>query len=134
VCSAGTYEQNRWSVVAQALAGEFSPYECSAQTRIGGIYTGQYDEGYFLPHIQLPQEIATYAGSQSTNGVLDIYLERIKFGLMTTLFIPRRPHDVHAQQWRAIGLGAGRRPGERWCGQHGVDDLHQRRDSGNGFG
>jgi type IV pilus assembly protein PilY1 len=83
VCSAGTYEQNRWSVVAQALAGEFSPYECSAQTRIGGIYTGQYDEGYFLPHIQLPQEIATYAGSQSTNGVLDIYLERIKFGLMT---------------------------------------------------
>jgi len=83
VCGAGTYEQNRWSVVAQALAGEFSPYECNAQTRIGGIYTGQYDEGYFLPHIQLPQEIAAYAGSQSANGVLDIYLERIKFGLMT---------------------------------------------------
>ena len=83
LCSAGTYEQNRWSVVAQALAGEFSPYECNSDTRIGGIYTGEYDEGYFLPHIQLPQEIATYAGSQSGNGVLDIYLERIKFGLMT---------------------------------------------------
>lgn len=83
VCSAGSYEQNRWSVVAQALTGEFSPYECNSQTRIGGIYTGQYDEGYFLPHIQLPQEIGTYTGSQSGNGVLDIYLERIKFGLMT---------------------------------------------------
>jgi len=83
LCSAGTYEQNRWSVVAQALAGEFSPYECNSDTRIGGIYTGEYDEGYFLPHIQLPQEIPTYAGSQSGNGVLDIYLERIKFGLMT---------------------------------------------------
>ncbi len=83
VCSVGTFEQNRWSVVAQALSGEFSPFECSAQTRIGGIYTGEYDEGYFLPHIQLPQEIATYAGSQNGNGVLDIYLERIKFGLMT---------------------------------------------------
>ncbi len=83
VCSAGTYEQNRWSVVAQALTGEFTPYECNSDIRIGGIYTGQYDEGYFLPHIQLPQEIPAYAGSQSGNGVLDNYLERIKFGLLT---------------------------------------------------
>ena len=83
LCSAGTYEQNRWSVVAQALTGEFSPYQCNSDTRIGGIYSGQYDEGYFLPHIQLPQEIPAYAGTQSGNGVLDTYLERIKFGLMT---------------------------------------------------
>lgn len=83
VCSPGVYEQNRWSVVAQALSGEFSPYECKSDPRVGGIYSGQYDEGYFLPHIQLPQEIATYGGTQNTNGVLDIYLERIKFGLMT---------------------------------------------------
>ncbi|MDH3817283.1 MAG: hypothetical protein OES21_01640, partial [Myxococcales bacterium] len=73
----------RWSVVAQALTGEFSPYECNSETRIGGIYAGEYDEGYFLPHIQLPQELAAYTGSQGGNGVLDIYLERIKFGLMT---------------------------------------------------
>ncbi len=83
VCSAPTFEQNRWSVVAQALTGEFIPYECNSDTRIGGIYAGEYDEGYFLPHIQLPQEIPTYAGSQSSNGVLDVYVERIKFGLMT---------------------------------------------------
>ncbi|MGB3051238.1 MAG: hypothetical protein WBB42_09585 [Polyangiales bacterium] len=83
VCGAGTFEENRWSVVAQALTGEFTPYECNADLRIGGIYTGQYDEGYFLPHIQLPQEIPAYAGSQSANGVLDTYIERIKFGLMT---------------------------------------------------
>ena len=83
VCSPGAYEENRWSVVAQALTGEFTPYECNSDTRIGGIYAGEYDEGYFLPHIQLPQEIPAYAGSQGGNGVLDIYLERIKFGLMT---------------------------------------------------
>jgi len=83
VCGAGTYEQNRWSVVAQALTGEFIPYECNSDIRIGGIYTGEYDEGYFLPHIQLPQEIPAYGGSQSANGVLDTYIERIKFGLMT---------------------------------------------------
>lgn len=82
-CAPGNYEQNRWSIVAQALTGEFSPYECNAETRIGGIYAGQYDEGYFLPHIQLPQEIPTYTGTQSGNGVLDTYLERIKFGIMT---------------------------------------------------
>ena len=83
VCSGVTFEQNRWSVVAQALTGEFSPFECSSENRIGGIYSGQYDEGYFLPHILLPQEIAAYAGSQNGNGILDLYLERIKFGLMT---------------------------------------------------
>jgi type IV pilus assembly protein PilY1 len=83
VCGAGTYEQNRWSVVAQALTGEFIPYECNSDVRIGGIYAGEYDEGYFLPHIQLPQEIPAYGGSQSTNGVLDTYIERIKFALMT---------------------------------------------------
>ena len=38
VCSAGSYEENRWALVAQALSGEFSPYECNADTRIGGIY------------------------------------------------------------------------------------------------
>ena len=83
VCAAGTAEQNRWSVVAQALTGEFTPYECNSDVRIGGIYTGEYDEGYFLPHIQLPQEIPGYTGTQSANGVLDTYIERIKFGLMT---------------------------------------------------
>ena len=83
LCSAGTYEQNRWAIVAQALTGEFSPYECNSDTRIGGIYSGQYDEGYFLPHIQLPQELVAYTGTQSGNGILDTYLERIKFGLMT---------------------------------------------------
>ena len=41
LCSAGTYEQNRWAVVAQALTGEFSPYECNSDTRIGGIYSCQ---------------------------------------------------------------------------------------------
>jgi type IV pilus assembly protein PilY1 len=83
LCSAGSYEENRWALVAQALTGEFSPYECNSDTRIGGIYSGEYDEGYFLPHIQLPQEIGSYTGTQSSNGVLDTYLERIKFGLMT---------------------------------------------------
>ena len=79
----GTDEQNRWSVVAEALTGEFSDFECNSDTRIGGIYVGEYDEGYFLPHIQLPHEISTWAGTQSSNGVLDTYIERIKFGLMT---------------------------------------------------
>ncbi len=83
VCSAPTFEENRWSIVAQALTGEFTPFECTSENRIGGIYAGEYDEGYFLPHVLLPQEIGTYAGSQGGNGVLDVYLERIKFGLMT---------------------------------------------------
>ncbi len=83
VCSSPTFEENRWSVVTQALTGEFTPYECSSENRLGGIYSGEYDEGYFLPHVLLPQELPVYAGTQDGNGILDIYLERIKFGLMT---------------------------------------------------
>lgn len=83
VCSSPTFEQNRWAIVAQALTGEFVPFECSSEVRIGGIYAGQYDEGFPLPHILLPQELGTYTGTQSGNGILDTYLERIKFGLMT---------------------------------------------------
>ncbi|MEM8606802.1 MAG: hypothetical protein AAGF92_06835 [Myxococcota bacterium] len=83
VCSGATFEESRWAVVAQALTGEFVPFECASETRLGGIYAGQYDEGYFLPHILLPQELTVYTGTQSGNGILDTYLERIKFGLMT---------------------------------------------------
>ena len=56
--------------VEELLAGLHEDVEDLARPAagIGGIYTGQYDEGYFLPHIQLPQEIGTYTGAQSGNG------------------------------------------------------------------
>ena len=70
VCSAGTYEQNRWAVVAQALAGEFTPFECNSDTRIGGIYTGQYDEA--LP---LLNEIISSAEERGAQLVLARHLQ-----------------------------------------------------------
>ena len=79
----GALEQNRWAVVLQALTGEWTPFECSPEVRVAAKYIGKYDHGYFLRHFNLPHEIATYAGTQGTNGILDNYLERIKFGLMT---------------------------------------------------
>ncbi|MBW2402682.1 MAG: hypothetical protein JRF42_02485 [Deltaproteobacteria bacterium] len=94
VCSAGTYEQNRWSVVAQALTGEFSPYECNSDTRIGGIYTGQYDEGYFLPHIQLPQEIPAYAGARYLPRAHQVRADDVRLDRHADRQAPTRP-SVH---------------------------------------
>ena len=83
VCSAPTPEQNRWAIVTQALTGEFLPFACASEARTGTTYEGQYDEGYFLDHVLLPHEIGSYNGVQDLNGILDLYKERIKFGLMT---------------------------------------------------
>lgn len=78
----GASEENRWAIVLQALTGTWTPsYTCSRQNRVGGKYLGQYDNGYFFPHFDLPHE--TGSPAQDTNGILDDYFERIKFGLMT---------------------------------------------------
>jgi type IV pilus assembly protein PilY1 len=82
-----TNEPNRWALVVQALTGEFPNFWCSRESRTGASYAGQYDQGYFLPHVLLPHESPTFdpndPAKQDSNGILDIYKERIKFGMMT---------------------------------------------------
>jgi type IV pilus assembly protein PilY1 len=67
-------ETNRWITLLEALTGEYNNYYCSAVDRRS--YTGAADQYYahssFEPH-----------GTQLDNGILDTYLDRVKFGLMT---------------------------------------------------
>lgn len=84
-CSAvpGASTKSRWTIVLEALTGSWPDpsFTCTAQgspRRFGAMFTGQYDYGYFLPYHQPPS-----AASAQNDGVLDSYLSRVKFGLMT---------------------------------------------------
>jgi len=78
-CSSRGYQRNRWALVLEALTGSFRSYTCSSVARTSTFFRDQYDHGYYLPHIELPLQ----ASNQQNNGILDSYLARIKFGLMT---------------------------------------------------
>lgn len=77
VCSGRTNQRNRWATVLEAMTGEWTSFTCQRQDRVGGVYSGSFDERYYIPHFTTP------TGGQLDNGILDVYRERIKFGLMS---------------------------------------------------
>lgn len=84
-CSAvpGTSTKSRWTIVLEALSGSWPDpsFTCTTQgtpRRYGAMFAGQYDYGYFLPYHEPPS-----AASALNDGVLDSYINRVKFGLMT---------------------------------------------------
>lgn len=76
----GTNERSRWSVVLEALTGSWSSFTCTTVNRTS--FAGSPDQYYYLPYHRPPSAV------QLSDGVLDVYAERAKFGLMTfdTLF------------------------------------------------
>jgi type IV pilus assembly protein PilY1 len=74
--SSASDERSRWATVVEALTGSWSTFTCQRMDRTTA-YPGQVDQYYRLPHFALP------TGTQTSNGILDTYLDRAKFGLMT---------------------------------------------------
>ncbi len=70
------YQKNRWAVTLEALTGTFNNFRCVRKDR--STYTGAFDQDYFLPHYDF-----TTGATQASDGVLDTYKSRLKFGLMT---------------------------------------------------
>jgi type IV pilus assembly protein PilY1 len=73
----GKVERNRWNALKETLTGTYQGFSCGKQARVGGIYTGEYDENYYIPYVA-----GSYT-SQSNDGILDTYLPRVRFGMMT---------------------------------------------------
>ena len=76
--SAGTNEHNRWSTLLEALTGNWNNYYCTSMDRSGGSFIGQPDYRFYLPYHQPP-----LGEPQQNDGILDVYMDRVKFGLMT---------------------------------------------------
>lgn len=82
ICSGtvtGTNERNRWTTVLEALTGSWpaSEFMCQAVSRNTAGFVGEPDYQYFHPYHRPPST------GQLNDGVLDVYLDRVKFGLMT---------------------------------------------------
>lgn len=67
--------RSRWVTLLESLTGTYSGYYCSSVDR-RTAYVGAPDQ--FAPH-----PFAQPFGTQGTDGVLDQYLDRVRFGLMT---------------------------------------------------
>jgi type IV pilus assembly protein PilY1 len=67
-------ERSRWVTLVEALNGQYQDYYCSTIDR--RIYAGAPDQNY--AHIY-----AQPSGSSQLSGILDTYVDRVKFGLMT---------------------------------------------------
>lgn len=72
--SAGS-EYSRWTALLAAMTGSFENYWCTERPRAS--FPGSPDEHYALPYHE------PHGLTQRTDGVLDIYIDRVKFGLMT---------------------------------------------------
>jgi type IV pilus assembly protein PilY1 len=84
-------KKNRWATTLEALTGTFNDFQC--ETLLRTTENGAtYDVGYFTPYNQ-PWDCST-AGTacpftslpatyQNSNGILDQYATRVRFGLMT---------------------------------------------------
>ncbi|MEY4512863.1 MAG: hypothetical protein RLZZ450_4985 [Pseudomonadota bacterium] len=82
ICTPSNSQKNRWAITLEALTGSFDTFACTTKAR--SSYVGQYDATYFLPHYDFTTGATpTTFRSQASDGVLDAYQNRIKFGLMT---------------------------------------------------
>ncbi len=67
-------ERSRWVTLVEAMNGQYSDYYCNTMDR--RVYTGAADQYYAHTYAQP-------SGSGQLFGILDTYLDRVKFGLMT---------------------------------------------------
>lgn len=67
--------ESRWITLVSSLTGSFEDYACEAVDR-RTAYPGEADTFYAHPSFE-PR------GTQRQDGILDLYIDRVKFGLMT---------------------------------------------------
>ncbi|MEM6956285.1 MAG: hypothetical protein AAF645_11370, partial [Myxococcota bacterium] len=103
-CSAANPDRNRWTTVLEALTGTVSGFDCSIIDRNTAAFAGEPDHRYFIPHVEVqgtncvdsstcPAGLHCSADDtadptdqgfcQEEDGILDVYRDRAKFGLMT---------------------------------------------------
>lgn len=106
-CAAG--EKNRWALAVEALSGSFNSFQCTQVPRTDPAFT--YDRGYVAPHHALPPPVQACAlnsdcttgvlgllglgtcdllggicqngSAQNSDGVLDAYVNDVRFGLIS---------------------------------------------------
>ncbi|MFT3924967.1 MAG: hypothetical protein QM778_20695 [Myxococcales bacterium] len=80
-----TTQKNRWAVTLEALTGTFQDFTCRKELRSENKYAKKYDSGYYIPHYNFTTAASDFVTlqNQDSDGVVDAFSQRIKFGLMT---------------------------------------------------
>jgi type IV pilus assembly protein PilY1 len=81
-------KKNRWATLLEALTGKFDNFQCNSLARTaanGMTYDLNYEIPYHQPWACASGYACSYPGTttQQSNGLLDNYLTRLHFGLMT---------------------------------------------------
>jgi type IV pilus assembly protein PilY1 len=74
------YKKSRFAVATEVLTGSFNQYWCQYDYRQND--SSREDYNYPIPHV-IPRGVAVNGKEQQGDGILDLYRETIKFGLMT---------------------------------------------------
>ncbi len=81
-------KKNRWAITLETLTGSFDTFSCAEQNRSSaadGYSDADYDYGYYLNHYEFvdPERDGTFAAQTADDGILDVFKNRAKFGVMT---------------------------------------------------
>jgi hypothetical protein len=74
------YSRSRWAVTVETLTGSFYSYWCSLDDRLDD--PSREDYNHTNPHV-IPKGVAVDGKFQRVDGLIDIYRDQFKFGLMT---------------------------------------------------
>ena len=75
-----SYSRSRWAVAVETLTGSFYDYWCSYDDRLADISSEDYNAQ--PPHVEC-KGVAVDGAFQRVDGLIDIYRDQFKFGLMT---------------------------------------------------
>lgn len=74
-------QKSRWAITAEALTGTISDFRCVRRDR---AFYNDFDKQYHIPHFEITKaDGLTLTHATGTDGVLDAFKDRLKFGLMT---------------------------------------------------
>ncbi len=85
-CSSGcpaAESRNRWITALEVLTGSIQGYSCEAGPRAD---SSQYDYRYPIPHheaLSFGHRLYESGAMQAADGIVDVYADRVRFGLMT---------------------------------------------------
>jgi type IV pilus assembly protein PilY1 len=85
------YVKSRWAVAAEVLTGSFNDYWCSPDDRLDDPNREDYNA---QPNHVMLRGVPVDGETQIPDGLLDLYRDSVKFGLMT--FDPKPGTDISA--------------------------------------
>lgn len=117
--------RNRWITAIEVLTGTISGYSCTQSPRSD---SSQYDYLYQIPYhepLSFGRRLYESGAVQAPDGILDVYADRVRFGLMTGDFVDLPDTDMLGM----YSYAEDRRFRERGCADFSIWNYGAKRAS-----